>query len=199
MPSSKRILLIAEIQAPISSLEHISEVSIRFSILTRKDSTSTFPNDIPIFRADYSNQTELETAMRGHQIVICMVAVFATGGQQILVDVAIAAGVEILILSEFGPPSRDPKFAALQPALPPKVATNDILEVLEGINDGEEWIVRHVTSEEIIEQGRKRLADGDTMGAIDLVGGEALEREALGDSRPWGIWNEKLGIPRGDL
>lgn len=61
--------------------------------------------------------------MRGHQIVICMVAVFATGGQQILVDVAIAAGVEILILSEFGPPSRDPKFAALQPALPPKVAT----------------------------------------------------------------------------
>lgn len=74
---------------------------------------------------------------------------------------------------------------------------NDILEVLEGINDGEEWIVRHVTSEEIIEQGRKRLADGDTMGAIDLVGGEALEREALGDSRPWGIWDEKLGIPRG--
>lgn len=60
-----------------------------------------------------------------------MVAIFATGGQQILVDAAIAAGVKIFILSEFGPPSRDEKFAALHPALPPKVATVDYLKSKE--------------------------------------------------------------------
>jgi hypothetical protein len=92
------------------------------SILTRKESTSTFPEGVPIFRADYSDQNQLESAMKGHQIVVCMVAIFATGGQQILVDAAIAAGVEMFFPSEFGPPSRDEKFAALHPALPPKIA-----------------------------------------------------------------------------
>lgn len=222
--------------------------------------------------------------MKGHQVVICMVAIFATGGQQILVDAAIAAGVETFLSSEFGPPSRDEKFAALHPALPPKVATvdylrskesqiswsalipgaffdwgmrlglfgldigsktatlidggtaiftastlptiakgilamlenahltknqyvyissfhtcqMDILAVLERI-DGTKWTVKHVTSEELIAQGKKRLAEGDEMGAIDLVGGGALGRAALVDSRPWGLWDERLGIERVDL
>ena len=258
--------------------------SYEVSVLTRKESTSTFPQGIPVFRADYSDQDQLESAMKGHQVVICMVAIFATGGQQILVDAAIAAGVELFLPSEFGPPSRNEKFAALHPALPPKVATvdylrskesqiswsalipgaffdwgmklglfgfdlrsktatlvdggtaiftastlptiargilamleyahatknqyvyissfhtsqMDILTVLEKI-DGTNWTVKHVTSEELISQGHQRLSEGDEMGAIDLVGGGALGKSALGDSRPWGLWNEKLGIQRLDL
>jgi hypothetical protein len=222
--------------------------------------------------------------MKGHQIVVCMVAIFATGGQQILVDAAIAAGVELFLPSEFGPPSRDEKFAALHPALPPKVATvdylrskesqiswsalvpgaffdwgmklglfgfdiksktatlvdggtavftastlptiakgilamledenttknhyvyissfhicqMDILAVLERL-DGTKWTVKDVTSEELITRGKQRLDEGDQMGAIDLVGGGALGRDALGDSRPWGLWDKELRIEEEDL
>ena len=254
------------------------------SILTRKESPSTFPEGIPVFRADYSDKDQLEPAMKGQDVVICMVAVFATGGQQILVDAAIAAGVKLFLPSEFGPPSRDEKFAALHPALPSKVATvdylrtkenqiswsalipgaffdwgmklglfgfdlasktarlidggnivftastlptiakatlamleqadetknkyvyisslhicqNDILKAVEKI-DGQKWTVTHITSEELIAQGKRRIADGDKMGATDLVGGGALGKAALGDSRPWGLWDEKLGLPKVEL
>lgn len=69
--------------------------------------------------------------MEGQDVVISMVAVFATGGQQNLVDAAIAAGVKRFLPSEFGPPSRDEKFTTLHPALPPKVATVDYLRSKE--------------------------------------------------------------------
>lgn len=103
----------------------------KVSVLTRKESTSTFPQGVPVFRADYSDQNQLEFARKGHQVVICMVAMCATGGQQILVDAAIAAGVEMFLPSEFGPPSWNERFAALHPALPLKVATVDYLRSKE--------------------------------------------------------------------
>jgi hypothetical protein len=78
------------------------------------------------------------------------------------------------------------------------ICQKDILEALEK-TCGKKWTVKHITSEELITQGKQRLAEGDEMGAIDLVGGGALGKEALGDSRPWGLWNEKLGIQRQDL
>lgn len=110
---------------------HVSNAFVnsqyKVSILTRKDSSSKFQEGTPVFKADYSDQSQLESAMQGQDIVICMVAIFATGDQQTLVDAAIAAGVKIFIPSEFGPPSRDERFAALHPALPPKVATVDYL------------------------------------------------------------------------
>jgi nucleoside-diphosphate-sugar epimerase len=103
----------------------------KVSILTRNESTSTFPEGVPVFRADCSDISQVKHAMEGQDMVISMVAVFATGGQQILVDAAKAAGVKRFFPSEFGPPSRDEKFADLHPALPPKVATVDYLQSKE--------------------------------------------------------------------
>ena len=265
-------------------LDAFANSPYKVSIMTREGSTSTFREGIPVLRADYTSQAQLEAAMKGQDIVICMVAIFATGGQQILVDAAIAAGVKVFLPSEFGPPSRDDKFAALHPALPPKVATvdylkskgsmiswsaivtgaffdwgmrlglfgfdlkartativdggsaiftastlptiaqailamlhhrdetknqyvftssfhnsqNEILEVLERL-DGQKWEVKHVSSEDLATQGNQRLAEEDEMGAIDIVGAGALGRDALGDSRPWGMWDERLGVNKGDL
>lgn len=70
------------------------ESPYKVSILTCKESTSTFPEGVPVFRADYSDMDQLKSAMQGQDVVVSMVAVFATGGQQILVDAAIAAGVK---------------------------------------------------------------------------------------------------------
>ncbi|KFA54226.1 hypothetical protein S40293_08160 [Stachybotrys chartarum IBT 40293] len=283
-PYKKVLLISARGNLGIHVLKTFLDSPYEVSILTRKESKSTFPEGVPIFRADYSDKDQLESAMKGQDVVICMVAISATSGQQILVDAAIAAGVKRFLPSEFGPPSRDERFVALHPALPPKVATvdylrskesriswsalipgaffdwgmklgvfgfdihartatlidggtavftastlptiakatlailehadgtenqyvytssfhicqKDILEVVEKI-EGKKWIVKHITSEELIAQGNKRLAEGDDMGATDLVGGGALGKEALGDSRPWGLWDEKLGLPKVDL
>lgn len=78
------------------------------------------------------------------------------------------------------------------------ISQKDILDVFEKI-DGQKWTVKHVTSEEIIAQGKKRLAEGDLMGATDLVGGGALSNQALGDSRPWGLWDGMFGLQKEDL
>ncbi|CAJ0553077.1 Ff.00g115890.m01.CDS01 [Fusarium sp. VM40] len=285
MDSFKKVLLIgAGGNLGVHVLKTFLDSPYKVSILTRNGSTSTFPEGVPVFRADYSDINQVKHAMEGQDVVISMVAVFATGGQQILVDAAIAAGVKRFFPSEFGPPSRDEKFAALHPALPPKVATvdylqskesqiswsalipgaffdwamkiglfgfdidsktttlidggtaiftastlptiakatlamlehadetrnqyvyissfhisqKDILDVVEKV-DGQKWTVKHITSEELIAQGKKRLAEGDNMGATDLVGGGALGKQALGDSRPWGLWDEKLGLQKEDL
>ncbi|KAH7252815.1 isoflavone reductase family protein [Fusarium tricinctum] len=285
MDSFKTVLLIgAGGNLGVHVLKTFLDSPYKVSILTRNGSTSTFPEGVPVFRADYSDISQVKHAMEGQDVVISMVAVFATGGQQILVDAAIAAGVKRFFPSEFGPPSRDERFAALHPALPPKVATvdylqskesqiswsalipgaffdwamkiglfgfdidsktatlidggtatftastlptiaratlamvehadetknqyvyissfhisqKDILDMVEKVN-GQKWTVKHITSEELIAQGKKRLAEGDSMGATDLVGGGALGKQALGDSRPWGLWDEKLGLQKEDL
>ncbi|KAH8736360.1 isoflavone reductase [Ilyonectria robusta] len=283
--SFKNVLLIgASGNLGVHVLKLFLDSPYNVTILTRKESTSTFPEGVPVLRADYSDVNELKSAMEGQDVVISMVAVFATGGQQNLVDAAIAAGVKRFLPSEFGPPSRDEKFATLHPALPPKVAMvdylrskesqiswsalipgaffdwamsiglfgfdinsktvtlidggtavftattlptiakatlamlehadetknqyvfissfhisqNDILDVVNKL-DGQKWTVKHTTSEELIAQGNKRIAEGDMWGATDLVGGGALGKQALGDSRPWGLWDEKLGLQKDDL
>lgn len=78
------------------------------------------------------------------------------------------------------------------------ISQRDILDVVEKV-DGQKWTVKHITSEDLIAQGNQRIAEGDLMGATDLVGGAALGKQALGDSRPWGLWDEKLGLEKDDL
>lgn len=70
--------------------------------------------------------------MRGQDVVISMVSGHATGSQNVLVDAAIAAGVKRFLPSEFGPPTQDAKFLAVNPAtLGPKIATVDYLKTKE--------------------------------------------------------------------
>lgn len=110
----------------------LDDGSYNISVLTRKESSSVFPDNVKVLKADYTNVSELITAMTGQDVVISMVTGFAAGGQNILVDAAIAAGVKRFFPSEFGPPSRDAKFAELNYAvLPPKAATVDYLRTKE--------------------------------------------------------------------
>lgn len=75
---------------------------------------------------------------------------------------------------------------------------NDLLAVLQKI-DGNEWIIKHEASKDIIEEGRSKLAKGDYYGVALLVRALALGPVNLGDSRPAGLWNEKLNLERLDL
>jgi hypothetical protein len=253
--------------------------------LTRKESTSTFPEGVPVFKADYTDVSSIKLAMEGQDMVISMVGGIAAGDQQVFIDAALAAGVKRFLPSEFGPYSRNPEFAALNPVvLPAKAGTvdylrskqpliswsslvtgaffdwamkvgffgfdlasktvtlidggtsvfttttlstigkalvailehrgetknqyifvssfnvsqKDILDVVEKV-DGQKWTVKHVTSEEVINNGKRRLAAGDFAGIIDLTRGGAFGKQALGDESSHGFWNDKLGLPKEDI
>ncbi|EKG16379.1 NmrA-like protein [Macrophomina phaseolina MS6] len=223
--------------------------------------------------------------MEGQDVVICMIGVIAAGDQQVFIDAALAAGVKRFFPSEFGPYSRDPNFAALNPFvfpakartvdylrskesemswtslvtgaffdwamrdgffgfdLPSKTVTlidggttvftattlpkiakaviailehadetknkyvfissfnvsqKDILDVVEKV-DNKKWTVKHVTSEEVIANGKRVVEEGDFTGIKDLTRGGAFGKQGLGDLRPYGLWDDKLGLPKEDI
>ncbi|KAJ6032926.1 uncharacterized protein N7446_008781 [Penicillium canescens] len=202
----------------------------KVGILTRKESTSTFPKCVPVFKADYTDVSSIKLAMESQDVVISMVGGIAAGDQQVFIDAALAAGVKRFLPSEFGPYSRNPEFAALNPPLiswsslvtgaffdwamkvgffgfdlASKTVTlidggtsKDILDVVEKV-DGQKWTVRHVTSEEVIYNGKRRLAAGDFAGIMDLTRGGAFGKRALGDESSHGFWNDELGLPKEDI
>lgn len=259
--------------------------SYKVSVLARKESTSIFPEGIPVFKADYTNQSEVQLAMEGQDVVICMVGANAAGDQNVFIDAAIAAGVQRFFPSEFGPYPRDAKFAAvLHVILPYKAATvdylrtkesqiswtslvtgaffdwalkvgffgfdfttktvglvdngtavitactlsyiakaviaaldhaeetknqyvfigeyhvsqKDILGILEKVQ-GQKWTVKHLTSESVIANGEKMLAEGDFRGVIDLTRGGVFSKQGLGDNKRWGLWDDKLELEKQDI
>ncbi|KAK6209493.1 isoflavone reductase [Colletotrichum tabaci] len=287
MASLKNILLIGaggNLGLPV--LEALLAIpSYKVRVLARKESTSVFPEGVPVFKADYSKQAEIQLAMEGQDVVICMVEPFATGNQNIFIDAAIAAGVKRFFPSEFGPPSRDPRFVDLKlHVVPAKAATVDYLRTKEsqiswtsivtglffdwavkggvlGLDpitktarlvdggttvltasnlpyiakavlacldqaeqtknqyvyigefhvsqtdvmaafekvQGQEWTTENLDSETIIAAGQKKLEDGDKSGVKDLIWGGTCGKRGLGDSRPWGLWDDKLGLEKASL
>jgi hypothetical protein len=75
---------------------------------------------------------------------------------------------------------------------------NDLLALLQKI-DGQEWTIKHQASKDLIEKGNSKLQKGDFSGIPLLVRAMALGPVSLGDSRPAGLWDEKLGLEREDL
>ncbi|KAJ5981753.1 hypothetical protein N7522_013381 [Penicillium canescens] len=78
------------------------------------------------------------------------------------------------------------------------VSKKDILNVVEKV-DGQKWTVRHVTSEDVIYNGKRRLAAGDFAGIMNLTRGGAFGKRVLGDESSHGFWNDKLGLPKEDM
>lgn len=286
MTAFKSVLLIGaggNLGVPV--LESFLASPYRVSVLTRNESASSFPESVPVFKADYTNVSSVKAAMEGQDVVISMVGGIAAGDQQVFIDAALAAGVKRFFPSEFGPYSRNPEFAALNPhVLPHKSATvdylkskesemswtsvvtgaffdwaiqvgffgfdlasktatlidggssifttttlltigkalvaildhpdetenhyvflssfnvsqKDILDVVEKV-DGQRWTIKHVTSEEVINRGKRRVAAGDFAGIMDLTTGGAFGKQALGDESQHGFWNDRLGLAKDDI
>ncbi|OCK82932.1 isoflavone reductase [Lepidopterella palustris CBS 459.81] len=78
------------------------------------------------------------------------------------------------------------------------VTQRDILSVIEKV-DGEKWTVKNVESKQLIEDGNRRLKEGDFTAITDLIRAAAFGEQGLGDNRPSGLWNEKLGLEREEL
>jgi hypothetical protein len=71
------------------------------TIITRPESTSVFPPDIPVIRTPYTVE-DLTKAMVGQDAVVCAVAPAAISYQIDMIDAAEAAGVKRFIVNDFG-------------------------------------------------------------------------------------------------
>ncbi|OCL12347.1 isoflavone reductase family protein-like protein CipA [Glonium stellatum] len=74
----------------------------------------------------------------------------------------------------------------------------EVLEVVEKIS-GQKWTVKNVNSKELIADATKRFQAGDFSAIPDLIRGVAFGEQGLGDSRPLGLWNERLGLKQEDF
>lgn len=74
----------------------------------------------------------------------------------------------------------------------------ELLTVIEKLS-GEKWTIKNTTTEELLKIGNDKLAKQDFSGVGDLIKAGAFGKEGLGDSRPAGLWNEKLGLQQENL
>jgi uncharacterized protein YbjT (DUF2867 family) len=100
-------------------------------VLSRKNSSSTFPSTVNVIRADYDSPSDLQKAFTGQDVVISLIAVTAVSDQNKFIDAAIAAGVKRFIPSEFGANTADPRARDAVPPSEAKYATVNYLKSKE--------------------------------------------------------------------
>ncbi|KKO99271.1 hypothetical protein THAR02_08621 [Trichoderma harzianum] len=84
------------------------------TVLSRRDSSATFPPDISVYKSDFSDG-DLQFAFKGQDVVISALGATGFGEQKKLVDAAIRAGVKRFLPSEFSSSSQDSAVLQLLP------------------------------------------------------------------------------------
>lgn len=107
-------------------LEQLLKNKFDVTVLTRHDSTATFPASAKVERVDYTSKESLVAALQGHDSVVSAIASPALDKQLLLIDAAVEAGVRRFIPSEFGSDTSNAKAAAL-PLFRGKLATQKSL------------------------------------------------------------------------
>ncbi|OAL43344.1 isoflavone reductase [Pyrenochaeta sp. DS3sAY3a] len=132
MPPFKNVLLIgASGNLGTEMLQAFLRSKYEVTVLSRKDSKSTFPKDVHVLKVDYSHPPSLQTAMTGQDVVISMIGGAVVGDQDKFIDAAVAAGVRRFMPSEFGPDTLNPGVHEIIPTLPAKVSTVNYLKTKE--------------------------------------------------------------------
>ncbi|KAF4459886.1 hypothetical protein FALBO_13364 [Fusarium albosuccineum] len=71
------------------------------TIITRTESTATFPPGLPVIKTDYTLEN-FTKALTGQDAVVCVVGPAGIGHQPTMIDAAAAAGVKRFILDDYG-------------------------------------------------------------------------------------------------
>ncbi|KAI0972220.1 NmrA-like family protein [Xylaria arbuscula] len=86
--------------APITSA--LTNAGFAVTVITRPNSTSTFPSGLPVIRVDYADVDALAVAFAGQDAVVSAVGPGAIGAAKGMVDAAVRAGVKRYIINDFG-------------------------------------------------------------------------------------------------
>ena len=108
----------------------LASAEFTLTAITRPSSTATFPSGVNVIRADTSSLSELTEAFKGQDAVISIAATAGAGGQDVVIDAAIAARVSRFIPSEFGANTRKDRDTKLGQLLAAKVKNTHKLEEL---------------------------------------------------------------------
>ncbi|KAF7596007.1 hypothetical protein BBP40_003786 [Aspergillus hancockii] len=85
--------------APITAA--LQNAGFAITIITRTDSTSTFPAGIPVIKTTYTLEN-LTSALAGQDAAVCVVGPAGVGQQVTMIDAAEAASVKRFIVNDFG-------------------------------------------------------------------------------------------------
>ncbi|UKZ75616.1 hypothetical protein TrVFT333_003304 [Trichoderma virens FT-333] len=105
----------------------ISAGGFNITVISRKDSSATFPSGVAVFKSDFSD-SDLQSAFKGQDAVISALGATNFGKQKKLIDAAIDAGVKRFLPSEFSSSSQDTAVLQLLPLFSQK---SDIIEYLK--------------------------------------------------------------------
>ncbi|KAK3938755.1 putative oxidoreductase protein [Diplogelasinospora grovesii] len=94
-------------------LDQLLQHNFDVTVLTRQESTATFPAAAKVQRVDYSSKESLVSALQGQDAVVSAIANSALDKQLLLIDAAVEAGVRRFLPSEFGSDTTNPKAASL--------------------------------------------------------------------------------------
>ncbi|KAM0513953.1 hypothetical protein ACHAPE_007308 [Trichoderma viride] len=97
----------------------IADGSFNITVISRKDSSPTFPSRVTVYKSDFSDR-DLEAAFKGQDAVISALGKAGLGEQKKVVDAAISAGVKRFLPSEFSASSQDAGVLQLIPLFAPK-------------------------------------------------------------------------------
>lgn len=77
-----------------------------------------------------------------------------------------------------------------------RVTQNQTLAALEKATGGTKWEVEKASSGEEGRRGRELLGKGDFSGVVPAICGVEYSGEDWVNFEPFGLWNEKLGLPK---
>ncbi|GAM89094.1 hypothetical protein ANO11243_071290 [Dothideomycetidae sp. 11243] len=109
------------------TVEHLLAKGFTVSGLARDSSQATLPPGVTHIKTDYSLES-LKAAFKGQDAVVSTVSAGGFEFQNTIIDAAIAAGVKILLPSEYGTDTSQPRAPELLPLLKVKVETMDYLK-----------------------------------------------------------------------
>ncbi|KAM0458566.1 hypothetical protein ACHAPV_005958 [Trichoderma viride] len=105
----------------------VADGSFNITVISRKDSSTTFPSRVTVYKSDFSEE-DLEAAFKGQDAVISALGKDGLGEQKKLVDAAIKAGVKRFLPSEFSASTQNTAVLQLLPLFGQKV---ELIEYLK--------------------------------------------------------------------
>lgn len=116
--------------------EFLKTPGFNVSVLTRAESSTTFPDGVKVHKTDYSEEQLVKT-LQGQDAVLSLISFSSAATQKVLIDASIKAGVSRFFPSEFGHPPDHRNIEFLPPPFPVK---DEILDYLKQKQDtGLSW------------------------------------------------------------
>ena len=112
----------------------------KISVVTRTDSTATFPSSVTVHKGQYSDADFLENAFNGQDVVIFALHFMAQGAQNGMIDVAAKAGVKWIIPNEYAGDGLNEDMVNASAVFSQKVQSRRHVEELSKTHEGLKWI-----------------------------------------------------------